>query len=235
MNQSVLAAAWPGTNRISGIILAGGRSRRLGIDKATMPWPPASPDEERTASGIVGAVPPGEETTSQTLLRVTAATLAQVCDEIVLAGYRGRPPAPYAAVPDMYPDGGSLGGMYAGLMAARHDYALAVATDMPFLNVALLRWMRDQPADYDALVPVREFPEPLHAIYGKACLEPMRRRLESGRLKITGFFDDVRVRYIDTDALAPLDPDGLSFFNINTPEDLDRARQILAARAAQAA
>ena len=99
---------------------------------------------------------------------------------------------------------------------------------MPFLSLPLLRWMLDQPRDYDVLVPVRDEPEPLHAVYGKACLEPMRRRLEAGRLKITGFFEEVRVRTIGESVLRAHDPDGHSFFNINTPDDLTEARRILA-------
>ncbi len=187
----------------SGIVLAGGRSRRLGIDKTTMRWPP--------------------QTGTQTLLEVTAGKLAQVCDEVLLVSYRGAHPLPYRIVPDRFAEGGSLGGLYSGLVEASHDYALAVATDMPFLSLGLLRWMLAQPRDFDVLVPVRDEPEPLHALYSKACLEPMRRRLEAGRLKITGFFEDVRVRYVDEPTLRQLDPEGLSFFNINTPEDLQRA------------
>lgn len=187
----------------SGIVLAGGRSRRLGIDKTTMRWPP--------------------QTGTQTLLEVTAGKLAQVCDEVLLVNYRGAHPLPYRIVPDRFAEGGSLGGLYSGLVEASHDYALAVATDMPFLSLELLRWMLAQPRDFDVLVPLRDEPEPLHALYSKACLEPMRRRLEAGRLKITGFFEDVRVRYIDEATLRQFDPAGLSFFNINTPEDLQRA------------
>lgn len=199
---------------ITGIILAGGLSRRLGKDKTTMPWPPPAP------AAVAAETPP------HTLLEATAAKLTQVCHHVLLVGYRGVPPLPYQIVPDLYQAGSSLGGLYSGLVAAPGDYALAVASDMPFLSLPLLRWMLAQPRDYDALVPIREEPEPLHAIYAKACLESMRRRLESGRLKITGFFDDVRVRYVDSATLAAHDPEGLSFFNINTPDDLERARHI---------
>ena len=206
-----------GATGVSGVILAGGRSRRLGIDKTTMPWPPGGPAESA-----------GTERPGRTLLEATGAKLEQVCDEVIVVAYRGEHAIRYRVVPDLYQEGGSLGGIYSGLAAAAGDFALAVATDMPFLSVPLLRWMLEQPRDYDALVPVRDEPEPLHAIYSKRCLEPMRRRLEAGRLKITGFFDDVRVRYVDAATLAAHDPEGLSFFNVNTPEDLERARQILA-------
>lgn len=206
---------------VSGVVLAGGRSRRLGIDKTTMSWPPVTgPGVEDTGAPFGGP----------TLLEATAAKLGQVCAEVLLVAYRGARPVPYRVVPDRYAEGGSLGGIYSGLLEARHDFALAVATDMPFLSLDLLRWMLAQPRDFDVLVPVREEPEPLHALYSKACLEPMRRRLDAGRLKITGFFEDVRVRYVEPATLARLDPEGDSFFNVNTPADLTRARQILARR-----
>ena len=215
---------------VSGLVLAGGRSRRLGIDKTTMAWPPAPRAGEPipSAGEAQRAAPVHPAVARQTLLLATAGKLAAVCDEVLLVGFRGTPGAPYKAVPDLYPEGGSLGGIYAGLYAAQHNVAIAVATDMPFLSVRLLRWMLSLPRDYDVLVPVREEPEPLHAIYTKACLEPMRLRLEGGRLKITGFFEDVRVRYLEAAVLTRLDPQGHSFFNINTPEDLERARAILA-------
>lgn len=203
---------------VSGLILAGGKSRRLGLDKSTMVWPLAVPGS------------PAPEGPQRTLLEVTGARLAQVCDEVLVVAYHGNHPLPYRIVPDLYEAGGSLGGIYSGLAAAAYEYALVVATDMPFLSLPLLRWMLAQPRTYDALVPVRAEPEPLHAIYARSCLEPMRRRLDSGRLKITGFFEDVRVQYVSTDTLAAHDPQGLSFFNINTPEDLQRARDIAAGR-----
>jgi molybdenum cofactor guanylyltransferase len=210
-----------GNGPVSGLILAGGRSRRLGIDKTTMPWPPAPGDVAgQTARGA------GQ----QSLLEATAAKLVQVCAEVLVVAYRGSQTLPYPVVPDLYEEGGSLGGIYSGLFTANCDYALAVATDMPFLNLPLVRWMLEQPRDFDVLVPVREEPEPLHSLYSKRCLEPMRKRLDAGRLKITGFFEDVKVRYIPREELNRFDPDGLSFFNVNTPEDLERARAILAGK-----
>ena len=202
---------------VTGLIMAGGRSRRLGIDKTTMPWPPPG-----------GADAPAPLQPTGTLLEATGAKLAMLCAEVIAVAYRGQRPIPYPVAPDLYDEGGSLGGIYSGLFAARHDYAVAIATDMPFLSVPLLRWMLEQPRDYDVLVPVREEPEPLHAVYSKRCLEPMRRRLDANQLKITGFFADVRVRCVDRELLDRLDPEGLSFFNVNTPADLERARQILA-------
>ena len=94
-----------------------------------------------------------------------------VCAEVVLVGYRAeRYPLPYRTVPDVYPDSGSLGGIYSGLAAAGR-WSFAIAADMPFLNLALVRHMLSLPREWDALVPViAGRPEPLHALYGPVCL-----------------------------------------------------------------
>jgi molybdopterin-guanine dinucleotide biosynthesis protein A len=201
--------------RASGAILAGGRGRRLGQDKTAIPWPPAGR----------GGGPAG----GGTLLEHTAATLGRVCAEVLVVGYAGQRPLPLACrgVPDAYPEGGSLGGVYAALRAAVADRVLVVATDMPFLSLPLLRWMLAQPEDYDVLLPLSDRPQPLHAVWAKGCLEPLRRRLESGRLRLTDVLAEVRVRPVPPDVLAREDPRGLSFFNVNTPEDLQRARELL--------
>ena len=216
---------------VTGIILAGGKSRRLGRDKTRLPWPPPAPGQPAA---------PG----TPTLLAVTAGRLATVCAEVVLVGYRadgdaksaqsdgnrwcgpGTPyqPLPYRTVPDAYPDSGSLGGIYSGLAAAGR-WSFAIAADMPFLNLALVRYMLSLPREWDALVPViAGRPEPLHALYGPACLPAMRERIEARRLKIAGFFDAVRVCYLDEASVRGYDPELRSFFNINTPADLARAQ-----------
>ena len=73
-------------------------------------------------------------------------------------------------------------------------------------------------------------PEPTHALYNKACLPHMQRRLEADELKIIGFFEEVRVFYLAEEELDRLDPDRLSFFNVNTQKDLDRAHELAAQR-----
>ncbi len=215
--------------RVTGIILAGGKSRRLGRDKTTLPWPPpGAPDvpagsqSRTTPDTIRAAVAAG---TPPTLLAVTAGRLATVCTAVVLVGYRAeRHPLPYRTVPDVYPDSGSLGGIYSGLAAAGR-WSFAIAADMPFVNLALVRYMLSLSREWDALVPViAGRPEPLHALYGPACLPAMRERIAARRLKIAGFFDAVRVCYLDEATVRGFDPELHSFFNINTPADLARAR-----------
>ena len=194
----------------SAVVLAGGLSRRMGQDKRRL--------------RLWGAEGPS-------LLEHTVHVVAQLCAEVVVVlndpGAWGDLPA--RLVPDVYPDGGALGGIYTGLAAAAHEYALAVACDMPFLSPELLSAMLAHPRDYDVLVPRSPQPgaarnaldvEPLHAIYGKACLEPMRTTLESGRRQIAAFFPQVRVAYIEPETIRRYDPTGRSFANVNTPEQM---------------
>ena len=95
---------------------------------------------------------------------------------------------------------------------------------MPFLNTELLGFMLDIAPDYDVVVPrLNGRPEPLHAIYSKSCLEPIEQRLKRNDLKIALFFDEVSVAFIEEDDVDRMDPHHLSFFNVNTQEDLDKA------------
>ena len=191
---------------ISGVILAGGRSRRLGRDKAMEP---------------VG----GQPLICRVMDRVRQVTQEMVV--VVADEERGQalPLGESARVAvDIYPDKGSLGGIFSGLSAAREPWALVVACDMPFLNLDLLRRLVSLREGMDAVVPVLEGrPEPTHALYSRACLPHIEARLRADDLKISGFFDQVRVRYVPEEDIARFDPDFLSFFNVNSPPDLERA------------
>jgi molybdopterin-guanine dinucleotide biosynthesis protein A len=128
-------------------------------------------------------------------------------------------------VGDVFPDGGSLGGIYSGLEAAAGDAALCVACDMPFLAPPLLAHLARRASEADVVIPeVAGELQPLHAVYGKACLPAMERQLRGGRLKITGFFGEVRVLRVPEAEVARLADPELAFMNLNTPEDLARAR-----------
>ena len=194
---------------VTGIILAGGRSRRLGRDKAVEPFD------------------------GQPLIRRVIERVAPLTGEIVVVvadAARGQAlplDAEHRVAVDIYPDGGSLGGIFSGLSAAANDWGLVVACDMPFLNVPLLEYMLGLRDDCDAVVPQPgAFPEPTHALYSRACLPHIEARLQASNLKISGFFDDVRVRYLDEGEVRRLDPELLSFFNVNSPEDLARAHAL---------
>jgi molybdopterin-guanine dinucleotide biosynthesis protein A len=196
--------------RVSGVILAGGKSRRMGgSPKALLPF---------------GGRP---------LIEHIAETLRSVLSDCLVVT---NTPELYASlrlpmVGDVFPEGGSLGGIYSGLRAASGDAALCVACDMPFLSAPLVAYLAGQATEADVVIPdaAGEL-QTLHAVYGKACLPAMERRLLRGELKIVGFFDDVRVLRVPADAVARLvDPD-IAFMNLNTPEDLARARALWARR-----
>jgi molybdopterin-guanine dinucleotide biosynthesis protein A len=133
-------------------------------------------------------------------------------------------------VTDVYPHKAALGGIYSAIHAARHSHVLVVACDMPFLNPALLRYLTALAVDVDVVVPLIEPPQPetMHAVYGKRCLQPIESRLQHNQLRVIGFFDEVSVRYVARDEISKFDANLHSFLNINTPEDWDRARELVA-------
>jgi molybdopterin-guanine dinucleotide biosynthesis protein A len=133
-------------------------------------------------------------------------------------------------VPDVFPDGGSLGGIYSGLLAASGDAAFTVACDMPFLMPEVARLVTDRAGEADVIVPrIGEQWETLHACYAKACLAPIETRLRAGRLKIVGFYDEVRVLSIPAGEIARYRAPEVVFMNVNTPEELEAARVLLPA------
>ena len=133
---------------------------------------------------------------------------------------------PMASDPE--PGLGALVGLRTALAAARHETVLVLACDMPFVQPDLLTHLLQQADQADVVIPRRggEF-EPLHAVYARACLPRIQARLEGGEFRMISFFPDVRVLAVEEATLTALDPTGLSFFNINTPDDLLRAEQLL--------
>jgi len=129
---------------------------------------------------------------------------------------------------DIYPGKGPLGGIYTGLKASDSFYNLVVACDMPFLNRDLLLYMVEASTGFDLVVPrLGNLIEPLHAVYTKDCMAPIECLLEQDNLSIRGLFSMVRVRYVEADEIERFDPEHLSFFNINTGADLERARGLI--------
>jgi molybdopterin-guanine dinucleotide biosynthesis protein A len=96
---------------------------------------------------------------------------------------------------------------------------VVVGCDMPFLSARLLAHLAGLSGESDVVAPrIGGRPEPLHAVYAPACLAAIRPRVEAGQLRIVGFYDDVRVRYVEEPALRAIDPELRSFRNVNTPE-----------------
>jgi molybdopterin-guanine dinucleotide biosynthesis protein A len=161
-----------------------------------------------------------------------AHVVRQVTDDLLIVT---NTPELYASlglpmVPDAFPDGGSLGGIYSGLLAASGDAAFTVACDMPFLMPEVARLVTARAGEADVVVPrVGGQWETLHACYGKACLEPIETRLRAGRLKIIGFYDEVRVLSISASEVARYRSPDVVFMNVNTPDELEAARTLLPA------
>ncbi|UCG94027.1 MAG: molybdenum cofactor guanylyltransferase [Candidatus Aerophobus sp.] len=130
-------------------------------------------------------------------------------------------------VSDVVPGKGPLGGIYSGLMASKDKYNFVVSCDLPFLNAGLISYMIELTEGHDIVVPrLNGLVEPLHAIYSKHCLIPIKRQLDRNELKIQSFLDEVKVRYIRESEIKKYDPKGIAFFNVNTEEDLEKARLI---------
>jgi molybdopterin-guanine dinucleotide biosynthesis protein A len=105
---------------------------------------------------------------------------------------------------------------------------VVVGCDMPFLSTRLLAQLVAESGEVDAVVPrVGGRPEPLHAVYARACLAAIRPRVEAGQLRIVGFYEDVRVRYVEEPALRAVDPELRSFRNVNTAELVREAMGIV--------
>lgn len=191
------------------VILAGGKSRRFGMDKSLL------------------------ELDGQSLLARTVQRLAVLSDDVIVVTSNPEHYEHLALevrfVPDEQPGEGSLMGVYSGLKAALHGSALTVACDMPFLNISLLQHMVSMSASHDVVVPRMDgMLEPLHAIYGKRCLPFMARLLADGRRQIVAFFGDVEVHYVEEPVIDRLDPLRLSFLNVNSPIDWKLAQKVLA-------
>ena len=185
---------------ITGVILVGGKSRRMGRDKALLQID-GRPLFERVLEIF-------RQSFSRLLLVGDRAERFSGCGLPVLA--------------DIYP-GSALGGLYTALCLAETKYIFVSPCDLPFPNREMLHFLCSLREGYDAVVPnpARRF-EPLFAVYAKSCLGPMRELLESGNLCVYDFYPRVRVRYVQDEELAPLDRNGKSFLNVNTPEEFER-------------
>src|SRR3990172_3598742 len=188
---------------ISGVILAGGQSTRMGRNKAVLEIG-GKRLIDRLAHGLQGIFPEV----------IIVANTTGLYDDV---GVR--------VVPDLITDKGSLGGIYTATATATHPRALVMARDMPFFNRGLIRHLATLTHGWDAVVPYTGDWEPLFALYAKTCLPEMKRLTRAGDLKIARFLPSVRVRRVGPDELGPHDPQGLSLFNMNPPEEFARAEE----------
>lgn len=193
---------------LSVVIQAGGESRRMGRDKGLAPFL-------------------GEPLILRALKRV-----APIADELLVTtnnpdAYRFLGVALY---PDIYPGLGALGGLFTAISSARGDLVAVVACDMPFISLPILSLAYERLSRNNADVAIPKTSqgyEPFHAIYRKStCLLPIKRALEAGERRLISWFPSVTITVLDEQDLRQLDPLGLAFQNINTPEELRQAEAL---------
>lgn len=183
-------------------IQAGGESRRMGRDKGLVPF------------------------LGQPLIQRVVDRLASIADEILITT---NSPESYRFLglrlePDLLPGRGALGGLNTALGAATHPFVAVVACDMPFANPELIKTQLNLlvAAEVDLVIPQTTAGlEPFHAVYRReTCLPAIRQNLADGRWRVDAWFEQVKVHRLSEQEMARHDPQGISFWNINTPEEL---------------
>jgi molybdenum cofactor guanylyltransferase len=185
---------------LSGLLLAGGGSRRMGRDK--------------TAEDFLFEGEP--------LAARVAKLLGEACDEVIVASGDGERMSwlGLPQVADALPESGPLGGLVAGLERAAHSHVAVTAADMPFASPAVLRLLGSLIGPHDAAVPVsRVGREPLHAVYSRTALPSLEDALREGRLAIHVALDGLDVRFVEEAEWRRADPSGRFVENLNRPED----------------
>lgn len=191
------------------IVLAGGKSKRLGRDKAQ------------------------EIIDSESLIQRVVSSLSFFNGDIIVVSAKGQHLPQLAGYPglrvvtDAYEAKGPLVGIYTGLLASVTHYNLVVACDMPFLKPALVSYMFSISAGFDAVIPrLGSLVEPLHAVYSKSCLPAIEKMFGQGHYRTDRLLKLVKVRYVEAEEIDRFDPKHLSLFNINTKADLEVARAL---------
>jgi molybdopterin-guanine dinucleotide biosynthesis protein A len=192
------------------IILAGGKSKRLGRNKI---------------NEVIGGI---------TLINRVINVLSAFNGEIILVTAEDSSlPETFtypkiSKVQDLYPGKGMIGGIITGLSASKNFYNLVVASDMPFLNPALIRYMISNAKGNDLVAYKNQNElEPLHAIYSKNCLPILEEIMLKDR-RIFELLGQVKVRYLSSAEINQYDTKKISFFNVNTESDLRIANEIAA-------
>ena len=192
---------------LSVVIQAGGQSTRMGEDKALKPF------------------------LGRPLIQRVIERLAPIADEIIVTTNH---PEDYAflglrLVPDLVPGRGALGGLYTAVASATSPLAAVVACDMPFASAPLLeaatRLLVQEEADV-VIAKTTEGYEPFHAVYRRAtCVPAIQSALQADQWKVIAWFPSVKVRELSPEEVTRLDPSGLSFSNVNSPEEFAEAER----------
>jgi len=188
---------------ITGVILVGGKSRRMGRDKAFL------------------------QIAGKPLFEPVFDLLRESFTRVVLVGDRAERFTGYnlPVLPDIYP-GSALGGLYTALYHAETEHIFVSACDLPFPSREILLKLCSLREGFDAVVPsTARGLEPLFAVYAKSCLEPIRVLLESGNFCAYAYYPQIRVRYVTEEELNHFGRSGKSFVNVNTPEEFEKIRK----------
>jgi len=195
---------------MTGVLVAGGKSRRMGRDKRFL------------------------ELGGQALLHRALSVLQSLFDEVLIALAEPLPQLTgqgYRVVTDLIPNCATLGGLYTGLSSASHPRIFAVGCDMPFLNPAVILRLAERGAQADVVMSkLATGLQPMHAVYSKACLPHLEQMARAQQFKVQGLAEvpGLTVKLIPEKGFLDVDPQLLSFFNINTPADYEFARKLLA-------
>ena len=182
------------------IIMAGGDSRRMGTDKASL-----------LLDG-------------QTLLQSVIATMQQLFPKVIVSVRAPRPGIDLPQVCDEQPDGGPLAGLAASLGQIATPWAFMVACDMPFVVPEVVELLARYRLQHQAVVPVvHGHPQPLAAFYAASCLAPLRVSLTAQQKSLRGVLQQLDVRYVDEAEMLEADPQLRSFFDLDTPQDVAAA------------
>ena len=200
-------------DRVTGVILAGGKSSRLGRDKAFLDFDgaPLISRVYNSVSGLFGEV------------------------IVVAPDSSAFPFLPVRVVGDTFTGKGPLAGVQAGLaaLAPGSDAAFLLACDLPFVSPGLIRHLVGMRDGHQAVVPKKgTFAEPLHALYDRRCLPAVEAELAGDSPRVSSFFSRVEVRYAGPEEVEPFGAWERLFLNINTPEDYARALDLLGGGAA---
>jgi molybdopterin-guanine dinucleotide biosynthesis protein A len=186
-------------HNITGIILSGGKSLRMGQNKAFI---------EIEGVPIIHRISGLFKELFQEVIIVT--NEKELFENLDLKIYT-----------DILPNKGALGGLYTGIYFSKFDYSFCVACDMPFINKSLVQYLAKNIDGEDVIVPrTKDGLQPLHALYSKNCLHPIKRVINQGKYKIIDFYSIVKVRIVEEEEFISLDPSKGSFINVNTPDEL---------------
>ncbi len=190
----------------SGIILAGGKNSRIARNKAFIQLP-----------------------TGESILQNTLSVLQKIFSEIIIVTDQKQAYLKFGVqvVEDLIKESGPLGGIFTGLCFSSSRCSFVVACDMPFIKPALIRLLLQERDRFDVVIPeVNGEVEPLFAVYSKDCIPVMFEHLQTQNLRMREVLGELYVKKIGANEIDRVDPQHLSFFNINTEADLKRAESL---------